>query len=100
MLPNCIRVHQAQWEAENNIPQDIGSNYSQFGIFLLNDCNGTGVHNIKHKHREDAEQINTEIIREWATGRGKKPVTWKTLTIVLHDNALAWYTQASKIEGY
>ena len=43
--------------------------------------------------------INTEILQEWATG-GKKPVTWKTLTIVLSDNALAWYTLASKIGGY
>ena len=38
---------------------------------------------MERRHREDAEQINTEILREWATGRGKKPVSWKTLTTVL-----------------
>ena len=79
-----------------NIPQEIGTNYSQFGIFLLNDPNGTRVHNIKHKHREDAEQINTEILQEWATGRGKKPVSWETLTTVLRDIELG--ILASEIE--
>ena len=37
------------------------------------------------KYRENAERINTEILREWATGKGKNPVSWKTLTTVLHD---------------
>ena len=36
-----------------------------------------------YKHRGDTIQINAEIIREWATGRGKEPVTWKTLTEVV-----------------
>ena len=71
-------------------------NYSHFGIFLLDDPNGTRVLNIKHKHRGDAEQINTEILREWATGRGKKPVNWKTLTEVLYDIELP--TLASEIK--
>ena len=66
-----------------NIPREIGSNYSQFGILLLNDPNGTRVSNIEDKHRRDAVQINTEILREWATGRGKQPVSWEILTEVL-----------------
>ena len=32
-----------------------------------------------------AEEINKEILEQWITGRGKHPVTWKTLTEVLHD---------------
>ena len=79
-----------------NIPREIGSNYSQFGIFLLNDPHGTKVSNIEDKHRRDAVQINTEILREWATGRGKNPVTWETLTEVLHNIGLG--TLASEIE--
>ena len=79
-----------------NIPREIGSNYSQFGILLLNDPNGTRVSNIEDKHRGDAVQINTEILREWATGRGKNPVSWKTLTEVLHKIGLS--TLASEIE--
>ena len=79
-----------------NIPQEIGPNYYYFGIHLLNDPNGTRVLNMECRHREDAERINTEILREWATGRGKKPVTLKTLTIVLRDIELS--TLASEIE--
>ena len=41
-------------------------------------------------------QINTEILREWATGRGKKPVSWETLTEVLRNIGLS--TLASEIE--
>ena len=80
-----------------NIPEEIGTNYSRFGMYLLDDPNGTRVNNIERKHREDAERINTEILREWATGRGKKPVTWETLTEVLHDIELG--ALASEIEA-
>ena len=79
-----------------NIPREIGCNYSQFGILLLNDPNGNRVSNIEYKHRGDTVQINTEILREWATGRGKQPVSWETLTEVLHNIGLG--TLASEIE--
>ena len=80
-----------------NIPQEIGTHYSQFGIFLLDDRNGYITRNIEHKHRNDAERINREILQEWATGRGKKPVSWKTLTEVLYDIELG--ALASEIEA-
>ena len=72
-----------------NIPQEIGTNYSQFGMHLLEDVNGMRVRSIEHKHRGDALQINTEILQEWATGKGKKPVSWETLTEVLHAFGLS-----------
>ena len=65
-------------------------------MFLLDDPNGTKVDNIECKHRGDAEQINTEILREWVTRRKKKPVTWETLTEVLRDIELS--ALASEIE--
>ena len=79
-----------------NIPQDIGPNYYYFGLYLLDDHNGTRVKNIEHKQNRDAERINTEILQEWAMGKGKKPVTWKTLTEVLRDIELC--ALASEIE--
>ena len=79
-----------------NIPQDIGPNYYYFGLYLLDDHNGTRVKNIEHKQNRDAERINTEILQEWVTGRGKKPVSWETLTEVLRDIELG--TLASEIE--
>ena len=46
------------------------------------------VNSIAHKHKNDAEQINGEIIQRWIAGRGKCPVTWGTLTEVLRDSEL------------
>ena len=37
----------------------------------------------------DAEQINMEVLQQWINGRGKHPVTWKTLTQVLCDIELS-----------
>ena len=47
----------------------------------------------------DAEQINMEVLRQWINGRGRQPVTWQTLTKVLHDielNTLAGEIEAVK----
>ena len=63
----------------------IGTEYVHFGICLLNDTNGSKVSNMAHKHSNDAERINTEILQEWITGRGRQPVTWETLVEVLRD---------------
>ena len=79
-----------------NIPQEIGSNYYYFGLHLLNDPNGTRVRNLELEYRQNAERINTEILREWVTGRGKKSVTWETLIIVFRDIELG--ALASEIE--
>ena len=80
-----------------NIPQEIGVQYHQFGIFLLEDNTMAKVNSITHKHKNDVEQINSEIIQQWIAGRGKLPVNWKTLTGVLHDSEL--HTLAEEIEA-
>ena len=72
-----------------NIPVEIGIKYVQFGAFLLEDRNGSKIKIIAHKHLNDAERINTEIIQEWLTEKGKQPVTWATLAEVLHDIELS-----------
>ena len=91
----CIRFQGRQRAI--NIPQEIGTNYYYFGLHLLDDPNGTRVRNLELEYRQNAERINTEILREWATGRGKKPVTWETLTEVLCNIELS--TLASDIEA-
>jgi len=67
---------------------EIATKYVQFGTFLLDDRDGSKVKNIAHKHHYDPERINTEILQEWLTGRGKQPVTWATLVDVLRDSEL------------
>ena len=69
-LIECIRFRGRKRRI--NIPQEIGTKYYQFGLLLLE--NDT-IRSIAHKHREDAERINIEVLEEWVAGRGKHPVT-------------------------
>ena len=94
-LIECIRFQGERRRI--NIPQEIGVKYSDFGLFLLDDPNGVRTRALAHKHNNDANKINREIIEEWVAGKGKHPVTWKTLTKVLRDIELN--TLAEEIEA-
>ena len=82
-----------------SVPVEIATKYVQFGAFILDDRNGSRVKIMAHKHLNDAEQINTEILQEWLAGKGKQPVSWTTLVEVLRDielTALAREIEAVK----
>ena len=66
-------------------------------MHLLDDPNAFKVCNIEEKHRGNAERINTEILQEWAAGRGMKPVSWETLSEVLRDIQLAVLANEIKV---
>jgi len=72
-----------------SIPVEIGIKYFEFGIFLLDDKNGARVSSMACRHQNIAKQINIQILQEWLTGSGKKPVTWTTLVEVLRDIELS-----------
>ena len=76
-------------EKRINVPQEIGTKYKTFGTILLEDDSGARVDDIVPEYGERAEHINTEILKEWLTGRGKQPVTWATLVEVLRDIELS-----------
>ena len=66
---------------------------------MLEDENRQRVKAIAQEYMNKAEEINKEILEQWITGRGKQPVTWKTLTEVLRDielNTLAGEIEAVK----
>ena len=84
-------------ERRINIPQEIGVKYHEFGLLLLEDHNGARIHALAHKHMNDANEINIEIIEEWVAGKGIHPINWKTLTEVLRDIELS--TLAEEIEA-
>ena len=94
-LKECIKFQGEKRRI--NIPQEIGVKYLDFGLFLLEDHNRQRTKSIAHKHVNDAEEINKEILEQWTTGRGKHPVTWKTLTEVLYDIELS--TLAGEIKA-
>ena len=94
-LIECIRF--CGKKKRINIPQEIGVKFRDFGLLLLEDHNGARICALDHKHMNDSNEINIEIIEEWVTGKGKHPVTWKTLTEVLRDIELS--TLAEEIEA-
>ena len=89
--------HASDSEEESTFPLEIGVKYSDFGLLQLEDHNGTRIRALALKHMNDAHEINIEIIEEWVAGKGKHPVTWKTLTHVLCDIELS--TLAEEIEA-
>lgn len=94
-MNDCVRFRGR--ERRVNVPQEIGTKYHQFGVFLLEDLTGARIESIALKHSNDPEQINTEILQQWITGRGRHPVTWKTLIQVLRD--IDHSTLAGEIEA-
>ena len=62
-----------------NIPREIGTSYTEFGIHLLQDTNGVRVHSLEHELHRAADDINRRILQEWLEGRGISPVSWATL---------------------
>ena len=80
-----------------NVIQRIGVNYSTFGIFLLNDDNGTLVDALKFQHLLIAENITRDILQRWLAGGGRQPVSWATLIGVLRQSSLN--TLADQIEA-
>ena len=79
-----------------NIPEQIGTNYKTFGIFLLQDDSGTIVSGIERAKMHDADEINEAILQKWIGGKGQGPFTWDTLVKCLRDTDLN--TLANEIE--
>ena len=68
-----------------NIVEQIGANYSCFGIFLLEDNTGAIMKALEKEHKVNAQEINMDIFRRWLQGKGMKPVAWSTLVTVLQQ---------------
>ena len=71
-----------------DIAQEIGTDFEKFGTLLLEDKTGNKVKNIKVSERDDPLLITVEILRQWLQGKGKEPVTWRTLVTCLRATDL------------
>jgi len=85
-LPNLL-TFPVKSGSDINIPQQIGTNYFSFGVLLLNDETGAEVNAITTQYRDNAQQINLEILRMWIGGKGQ-PLSWDTLIDVLKATGL------------
>ena len=94
--PNLLKLLNFPGKSGSiSIPKQISTKYFLFGVLLLNDETGAEVSAIVTKYRDDAEQINLEILRLWIGGTGK-PLSWYTLIDVLQAAGLN--TLASDIQ--
>ena len=66
------------------VPQKVGTNYLNFGIFLLNDEDGSQIQVIDSDCNGKCEHIMCKILSDWLQGKGK-PVAWKELIETLRD---------------
>ena len=85
--PSLLELLRFSGEREIfSIPERIGAN-SKFGIHLLEDKTGAVITGIVRGNAE-FEEINLAILRRWLQGKGREPVTWRTLVKVLQDAGL------------
>ena len=70
------------------IPREIGTATTEFGIHLLQDKTGARVCSILESNQHRTEKANQQLLMEWVQGRGKMPVSWKTLVSVLDSAEL------------
>ena len=89
-MPELVRL---------KVPQEVGANYSTFGIILLDDQTGSQVRNFKKECQGNPEDVMLRILQEWLQGNGLA-VTWESLVQTLRDtglSVLADQIQASKM---
>ena len=78
-----------------NVVEKIAG-YSDFGVMLLEDDDGSKMNNIEKEKRGNVLDIVHHIFMLWRQGKGRQPVTWATLIAVLQDIGLD--TLAQNIE--
>ena len=77
-LPELLRL---------KVPQQVGANYSTFGIFLLHDETGAHIDALEVECHGRPDRIVVRILRDWLEGRGL-PVSWEVLVQTLRDTEL------------
>ena len=91
-LPELLRLR---------IPEGVGVEYFNFGIYLLDDKTGQQLGTFESDCHYQAEPIVKRILRSWLT-REPTPITWKNLIETLRKsnlNTLADYVERSHSTG-
>lgn len=92
-LEDLLKFPVDNGKSHIDVLKEIGIEYKKFGVLLLEDERGNKVRSIISQWREDPENINHEIVGQWLNGKGKQPVTWKTLVEVLHASNLSYIAE-------
>ena len=79
------------------IPEIVGADYREFGIFLLNDTTGSKVDSIEIECLGKPDRITLKILQCWVVGKGEPP-TWHTLRRTLNRCKLTVLAEQIKKE--
>ena len=71
-----------------DVTTKVGMKYEKLGTLLLGDTDGAVVPTIIFECQQKADKIMLEILRRWLSGKGRQPVTWKTLTGCMRSSGL------------
>ena len=80
-----------------DIAAEIGTTYEKFGTLLLEDKIGNKVDSIAKSKHYITVDITVEILKQWLQGKGREPVTWRTLVKCLRDTDLNTLADNTKI---
>ena len=75
----------------------MSKEYKKLGHILLNDDDGAIVDQITNDYHYKSQDIVLEIIKRWLRGKGKEPVSWRSLIEAL--NNLEMMELATHMEG-
>ena len=96
-MPKLLHVNVGQGCNPINLPREVGVDYWQFGIALL-ESDASFISSLENEFMKNAERINCHILQVWMDGRGRQPVTWETLVTVLEE--IEKSSLADKIRRY
>ena len=77
--------HFPQGNDHIDLTTDIGTSYTNFAIFLLNDEKGAIISGLETQHLKDANHINTAVFKKWMEGTNRVAVTWDWLVESLRN---------------
>ena len=80
-----------------DIVAEIQNDYELFGTLLLKDTSGSVIRSIKTVTHGSPLDSTAAILHQWLEGKGRQPVTWRTLIECLRDMKLN--IVAESIEG-
>ena len=75
-------------DSKVDLTKEVGTNYRQFGILLLEDKTGAHISALEKELVKNAQDINYRVFQEWLHGKGRRPVSWEILISVLEDIGL------------
>ena len=84
-LPELLRLSVG--DRKINVIEEIGAEYYELGILLLQDKTGAKIEEIMDGNRRGRD-ITRNILSRWIKGEGKQPVTWATLVTELSECGL------------